>query len=68
MKLFLLEIDKYDYDEYDKFLIRASTEKIARAIAAKETEDHVWESTRVSCYPITPEGKTEIVISSFNAG
>lgn len=71
MKLFLLERDKYGWDEYDLLLIRATDEAAARAIANKEIDDGgtLWDDgDRVSCKIITVEGEAELIIGSFNAG
>ncbi len=60
------------YDEFDAFIVRATTAYDARAIASARcaTEGRaVWFSTKDStCKELHPQGKSELVLASFNAG
>lgn len=73
MNLYLLKRHKFDYDEYDAHLVRASCEQQARVIAAKAVSRHEdrneWlDAAKSTCVCVTPEGIEEVILSSFNAG
>ncbi len=68
MKLWLLYRDECDFDEYEKHLIRAKSQKRARQIANNISRDEgkIWEDKElVKCKQIKIEGKEEIIISDF---
>ena len=73
-RLFLLERDWEDigYDENIGFVIRAQNEKEARSIASNSGEDELdgtWlDVEHVSCKIIPLDGKSEVILGSFNAG
>lgn len=72
MNLYLVKRYEFDYDEYEAHLIRASSEREARKIAAAknthEDSDEWLNDLKSSCVLITPEGIEEVILSSFNAG
>lgn len=75
MKLYLLQTENYDYDEYDGFIIRALNENIAREIANSigtrrlDTSPKVWLAAELStCTELTIRGSQGLVFSSFNEG
>ena len=72
MALYLVERYESDYDEYDAHLIRASSEREARKIAAAknhcEGSDEWLNELKSSCKLISTDGANEVILSSFNAG
>lgn len=69
MKLFLLETDQYDYDEYDGFVVRASSEKQAREIVKNELTDIIRQDIDMfNCIEINARGEAEVILASFHAG
>ena len=72
MKLYLLtRLNGIRYDEFDAMLIRAKSELEARIIANTDVGDEgqIWKRTElVCCKEILAEGKSERIITSFNAG
>lgn len=65
--------DDYDYDEYDSFVISASSSIKARGIASENAGDecgYVWTIPKHS--KIKKIGKTNqkegVILASFNAG
>ena len=69
MKLWLIKTEEYGYDDFDGFVIRAETEKQARDLALKESNQSVFaDASRSSCVEIFAEGNSEIVLGSYNAG
>lgn len=72
MALYLVKRHESDYDEYDAHLIRASSEREARKIAAaknhREDSDEWLNVLKSSCVLISPGGLNEVILSSFNAG
>ena len=65
MKFFLVTADKHDYDEYDAFVIRAENHAEARMMAEKVA---VHSGQKWSAKEIKVEGKSEVILDSFNAG
>ena len=72
MALYLVKRHEFDYDEYDAHLVRASSEREARKIAAaknhREDSDEWLNDFKSSCVLISPGGLNEVILSSFNAG
>lgn len=72
MKLWLVDADDCDYDEYDAFVVRAADESAARALAedmgARRGNPGYWLSGHVTVTEITRKGETETILGSFNAG
>jgi len=71
MKMYLIEsLEGWGYDEYDCHLVRAMSEKQARAICpnADEGEGRWLDKKRSSCRWVRIFGEKEVIISSFNAG
>ena len=72
MPLYLLKEKRLGpYDSYDSHLIRAKDPKEARRIAniISADEGPIWGNPGLSsCRRIQEEGKSGIIISSFNAG
>ena len=72
MALYLVQRRDSDYDEYDAHLIRASSEREARKIAAaknpREDSDEWLNVLKSSCKLISTDGANEVILSSFNAG
>ncbi len=59
------------YDEYSAKVVRADNPKEARALANENVGDEgqIWsDSKMVSCNSIKAEGKSKIILGSFNAG
>lgn len=73
MKIFKIKFNKYSYDEYDAFIVRAENEeKVVEYIKAKYPDKHHlgyidWNSGYVVT-EILLEGEAEIILGSFNAG
>jgi len=69
-KLWLLKrTDNVSYDEYDSFVVRATTEKKARVIARKNNSVSSWtDDVFIECKRLSVRGKAEIILGSFNAG
>lgn len=68
MKLWLMKTqEKLSHDEYYGFVVRAYSQHQARSIAEK-AYSQTGQEPNFSCEELTPEGKPEIVLSSFNAG
>lgn len=72
MALYLVKRHESDYDEYDAHLIRASSEREARKIAAaknhREDSDEWLNDLKSTCVCVTADGANEVILSSFNAG
>jgi len=80
MRLFVLNATiSIGYDEYDSFVVRASNEAKARAIAtvAEFGDDpsrrygysDVWLNPEKStCLPLSGDGQPGVIVSSYNAG
>lgn len=75
MKLYILEATKSWepwYDTVDKIVVRASTSKQARKLAASVCGDEgadVWtEPKRTSCKQLTNKGPAEVILRDFQAG
>jgi hypothetical protein len=72
MNLYLLTREDWGCDEYDAFLVRATSKKKARIIASLSCGDEgkdAWMSKKTStCQIIKAGGVDRIIISSFNAG
>lgn len=76
MKLWLLRaIGPVGYDAYDAHVVRAETEKEARAACPTEgegyprTEPTFWnDPQRSTCEELTTDGEAGVIVSSFNAG
>jgi hypothetical protein len=73
MKLWVITTEKYDYDEYDGFVIRAKNKKEARELAVKAAKsgDNAYvfaDPERSKCVEILKKGTPEVILSSFNAG
>ena len=74
MLIWLVErTDNVGWDEYDAFIIMASSELKARQLANEGSADegHLW--TDISIVKANPIGQTEetverVVLGSFNAG
>jgi len=68
MKLWLVETSKYDYDEYDSFIVRAESSEQAYqiVIAFGYTSNFQKETTTIT--EVTVEGEAGIIHSSYNAG
>lgn len=70
MKLWLLELKKYDYDQYDAFVISAENEKEAINLiledgsGTNQKENNIKEVKCIGSSNV-PKG---IVLGSFNAG
>jgi hypothetical protein len=63
VKLWKVEADEYSWDEYDSFVIRASTAKHAEKLALKASHGkQAWTAT-----PITVAGEEEVILGSWNA-
>lgn len=60
-----------DYDEYDSKVVRATSEREARALANAQVGDegNIWEdSSEVNCEVVDPEGQPGVISSSFHVG
>ena len=74
MKLWLLKSCSAGekYDTYNGFVVRASTERRARAMAEAMPSDDVvghWQDPfKTTCEELRAEGQSEVVLGSFNAG
>lgn len=74
MKLWLIEREPADWDEYDAFVIRAETSEDALAVA-RQAEPH-WDgndwrpgtSIETTIVEVSADGDEEIILGSFNAG
>lgn len=69
--LSLADDEHCDYDQYDSFVIEATSENEARQIATEAGGDnaHVWQDhKRTTCEPLVLAGANRVVIGSFNAG
>jgi hypothetical protein len=73
MKLYLLtRKGRTDYDEYDAQIIRASSPKAARKLAALGAGAEgasVWlKSSGSMCQTLKEKGPQKVILGSFNAG
>lgn len=74
MLLWLLQtIAGADWEETEGFVIRASSESEARALAAAHTDGervgNRWtDETQSTCVELTTTGSAEIILTDFNAG
>ncbi len=73
MRLYLIKRkDRVGYDEYDSFIVRAGTPRMARKMAALRASDEgerVWLNPEDSTViRIKDEGPAGIVLGSYNAG
>lgn len=65
MKLWLVRrTDDVKYDEFDSFVIRANDEEEAKKMA----NTHSGWSNEVEVIEISIDGKSEVILGSFNAG
>ena len=66
------KLGKQSWDSYDSFVVRADTEETARILASHKAADEgadTWLNPELSsCNELLANGKTEIVLGSFNAG
>lgn len=75
MRLFILKrVGPTGYDEHQGFVVRASSEGKARALAAKESADEgpgTWlDPERTSCerLSVQGDGTSEVILSDYRAG
>jgi hypothetical protein len=64
MKLFLVVVDSYDYEEYDSFVVRAEDEENALMVCNEEA----WTKDNTTITEIKTKGKEKIILGSYNAG
>lgn len=66
MKIFLVETDDFEYDEYDAFIVRAKDE----AEALKPGKQYAQDAIRgeITVVEVKPEGESKVILASFNAG
>ncbi len=72
MKLYSVVADKFDYDEYDKFLIWAETAEQALKIAQQKAKGY-WSGmsnfdSKAEVTEVSPPAEPGILLGSFNAG
>lgn len=72
MRWFKITTDKYGWDEYTGFIVRAEHETEARQIAFNYTSgwnDQDWLSRDyATCVEVDKHGPPEVIMSSYNAG
>ena len=64
MKLFLVKVNSYYYDDYDSKVVRAENETEALLICGEES----WTIDNTKITEITIDGEKQIILGSFNAG
>ena len=66
MKIYFVgRTDKIDYDEYDSFIVRAENKKDALQLL---TNKEGFKEATTEIKEINIEGKSDIILGSFNAG
>ena len=67
----LTRTDNIDYEQYESKIVRASSEKEAREIANQDVgwEGKIWTNPNcVKCDEVNPDGPSEELLGSYNAG
>ena len=56
------------WDTYDSFVVRAKSETEARKLASEVGGDLWNDPAYTGCVKLVPEGDSDIIVGSFNAG
>ncbi len=65
--LWLVSVEKVDYDQYDAFVVRAKDAADAQRLASDKFEKWQLEGG-IAVEHIPGDGPDEIILGSFNAG
>ena len=70
MKIYLIEFENHDYDEYNSFVVSAENKKDAIKVLKEviHIEHSIPWTAKYSIKEIKSGGKRRIILGSFNAG
>ena len=72
MKIYKIEFNKYTYDQYDSFIVRAENEEMAIGLIIgkfpPEEFSRVDWKEGYKVVEVLQQGQAEIILKSYNAG
>lgn len=72
MKIYRIDFNECDYDQFNTFIVRAENEEAVERVVRKKYPDEQYTYVNwkagFKIVEITPEGEEGIILGSFNAG